>query len=303
MSPAGDREASRNRIARLKLLPDVQDQADNADEFGPCLGTFGPLEVRLATTKKEIRKAQRLRYKVFYEEGGAKADRTAALIRRDVCPFDAACDHLLVIDHAAVNRFGKPKAKVVGTYRLLRQERADAHNGFYSAQEYDLAPLLMRHGGKRFLELGRSCVLAAYRSKRTLELLWRGIWAYTRHYHIDALFGCASLEGTNPLAHAASLSFLSHFAGASEEWSVRAIDARHVPMRMLNRDSVDKRHALAALPPLIKGYLRCGAKVGEGAVVDHQFGTTDVFIIMPVAELDLRYVEHFGGAASDRQVA
>jgi putative hemolysin len=272
-------------------------------EFGPWLGTFGSLEVRLAATKKEIRKAQRLRYKVFYEEGGAKADRTAALIRRDVCAYDRASDHLLVIDHAAVNRFGKPKPKAVGTYRLLRQQQAETHQGFYSAQEYDVAPLLARHAGKRFVELGRSCVLAPYRSKRTLELLWRGIWAYAKHYKVDALFGCASLEGTNPLAHAGSLSFLAHFAGASDEWSVRALDARHIPLRMLNRHSVDKRRALAALPPLIKGYLRCGAKVGDGAVVDHQFGTTDVFIIMPVAELDLRYIERFGGSAADQQVA
>jgi putative hemolysin len=278
-------------------------RASEQPDLGASLGIFGSLEVRLATTKKAIRKAQRLRYKVFYGEGGAKADRTAALIRRDVCPYDAACDHLLVIDHAAVNRFGRPKAKVVGTYRLLRQERAEAHHGFYSAQEYDIAPLLARHGGKQFLELGRSCVLAPYRSKRTLELLWRGIWAYAKHYRIDALFGCASLEGTNPLAHAVSLSFLSHFAAASEEWRVRALDQRHVSMQMLIRDSVDKRRALAALPPLIKGYLRCGAKVGDGAVIDHQFGTTDVFIIMPVAELDLRYIEHFGGAPSEKQVA
>ncbi|MBV9396192.1 MAG: ornithine--acyl-ACP N-acyltransferase OlsB, partial [Methylobacteriaceae bacterium] len=120
---------------------------------------------------------------------------------------------------------------------------------------------------------------------------------------IDALFGCASLEGTNPLAHAPSLSFLAHFANASEEWSVRSLGMRHVAMQMLQRDGLDKRRAFAALPPLIKGYLRCGAKVGDGAVVDHQFGTTDVFIIMPVAELDLRYIEHFGGPAADRQVA
>ena len=274
-----------------------------SSECGPSLGTFGSLEVRLATTSKEIRKAQRLRYKVFYEKGGAKPDRTAALIRRDVCVYDRACDHLLVIDHAALNRLGKPKPKVVGTYRLLRQERAESHHGFNSAQEYDIAPMLARHAGKRFLELGRSCVLAPYRSKRTLELLWRGIWAYTKHYRIDALFGCASLEGTNPLAHAMSLSFLSHFACAAEEWKVRALDARLVPMLMLNPSSVDQRRALAALPPLIKGYLRCGAKVGDGAVVDHQFGTTDVFIIMPVAELDVRYIEHFGGLAADKQVA
>jgi putative hemolysin len=303
MSPAGDREPARDNIAWLKPIAEVERPAEVAGGLGPSLGRFAQLEVRLATTKKEIRKAQRLRYKVFYEEGGATADRTAALIRRDICPYDAACDHLLVIDHAALNRFGKPKPKAVGTYRLLRQERADAHRGFYSAQEYDIAPLLARHNGKRFLELGRSCVLAPYRSKRTLELLWRGIWAYAKHYKVHALFGCASLEGTNPLAHAASLSFLGHFANASEEWSVRALDTRHVAMQMLNGDSLDKRRALAALPPLIKGYLRCGAKVGDGAVIDHQFGTTDVFIIMPVAELDLRYIEHFGGTTADKQVA
>jgi putative hemolysin len=283
------------RVAEAETRENVQ--------LRPSLGRLAALEVRLATTKKEIRKAQRLRYKVFYEEGGAKADRTAALIRRDICPFDACCDHLLVIDHAAVNGFGKPKPKVVGTYRLLRQDRAEAHHGFYSAQEYDISPLLARHGGKRFLELGRSCVLAPYRAKRTLELLWRGIGAYAKHYKIDALFGCASLQGTNPLMHAVSLSFLSHFAGASDEWRVRALAARHVPMRIIGAESVDRRRALAALPPLIKAYLRCGARVGDGAVVDHRFGTTDVFIIMPLAELDLRYVEHFGGPAADKQVA
>jgi putative hemolysin len=303
MSPAGDREPARDKIAWLRPIAEIEQEAEAAGGLGPSLGRFAQLEVRLAATKKEIRKAQRLRYKVFYEEGGAKADRTAALIRRDICPFDTACDHLLVIDHAAVNRFGKSKPKVVGTYRLLRQDRAETHHGFYSAQEYDIAPLLARHNGKRFLELGRSCVLAPYRSKRTLELLWRGIWGYAKHYKIDALFGCASLEGTNPLAHATSLSFLAHFANASEEWSVRALEARHVAMQMIGHDSLDKRRALAALPPLIKGYLRCGAKVGDGAAIDHQFGTTDVFIIMPVAELDLRYIEHFGGPPADKQVA
>jgi putative hemolysin len=74
-------------------------------------------------------------------------------------------------------------------------------------------------------------------------------------------------------------------------------------MQMISPDSVDKRRALASLPPLIKGYLRCGAKIGDGAVIDRQFGTTDVFVVMPVAELDLRYIEHFGGAAADKQVA
>ncbi|MCC2107254.1 MAG: GNAT family N-acetyltransferase, partial [Hyphomicrobiales bacterium] len=166
--------------------------------FGGALCRAGSLELRLAETKKEIRKAQRLRYKVFYEEGGATPDRTAALIRRDVCAFDRVCDHLLVVDHAALNRFGRARPKVVGAYRLLRQEVAEKNFGFYSAGEYDLAPLLARHKGKRFLELGRSCVLAPWRGKRVLELLWRGIGIYIEQHKIDAMFGCASFEGVDP---------------------------------------------------------------------------------------------------------
>src|SRR5260370_4123626 len=153
------------------------------------LGRMGGLEVRLAVTKKEIRKAQRLRYKIFYEQGSAIPDRTAALIRRDICRFDRVCDHLLVIDHEARGgRFGLRKPKIVGTYRLLRQEVAERNFGFYSADEYDIAPLLARQAGKRFLELGRSCVLPEYRGKRTVELLWQGIWSYVCHHRIDVMF-------------------------------------------------------------------------------------------------------------------
>ena len=269
------------------------------DGLGGALLRVGSLELRLANSKKEIRKAQRLRFKVFYEEGDAIPDRTASLIRRDVCPYDKICDHLIVIDHAAKNRFGKVKPKVVGTYRLLRQDVAAKHSGFYSAQEFDIAPLLARHKGKKFLELGRSCVLAPYRAKRTLELLWRGIGAYIAHHEIDAMIGCASFEGTSPLKHALGLSFLAHYAPANEEWNATALPEHHVPMAMRERESINPRRAIASLPPLVKGYLRCGAKFGDGAVVDRQFCTTDVFVIMPVAEIDARYLTHFSGAPDE----
>ncbi len=267
------------------------------------LGRFGSLEVRLAVSKREIRKAQRLRYKVFFEEGHAIPDRTAAIIRRDIDPFDKICDHLIVIDHAAISRFGRIKPKVVGTYRLLRQDVAERYDGFYSAQEFDIAPLLARHKGKRFLELGRSCVLLQYRSKRTLELLWRGIKAYLDHHAIDVMIGCASFEGTNPLALALPLSFLHHHARGADAWHARALGDRLVPMGLIDPTAISARRAISALPPLIKGYLRLGARFGEGAVVDHQFGTTDVLVMMPVAELDPRYVAHFGGSAAETSVA
>lgn len=270
----------------------------------PCLGRIGQLEVRLATTKAEIRRAQRLRFRVFYEEMSAVPTGFAALKRRDIDAYDAVCDHLLVIDHTATEAkpFRKPRPRVVGTYRLLRQDRAEAHFGFYSAGEYDLAPLIERHPDKRFLELGRSCVLKPYRTKRTVELLWHGIWAYVLHHRIDAMLGCASLEGTDPDRLALPLSFLHHHARAADAWRARALPGRYVAMDRLVREAVDPKAALASLPPLMKGYLRVGATFGDGAVIDRQFGTTDVFVVLPVAAIASRYIGHFG-AGADRHAA
>jgi putative hemolysin len=259
------------------------------------LGLFGPFEVRLATTSREIRKAQRLRYKVFFEEGQATPRQGAALTRRDICPFDKICDHLLVIDKDHLNRFGRKKPKIVGVYRLLRGDVAASHKGFYSATEFDIAPLLARHQGKRFLELGRSCVHAQYRSKRVIELLWRGLWVYAKHHRIDVLIGCASLSGIDPLALALPLSFLHRHALADEEWRVRPLAGRSVNMAVLGTNAIDARKGVAALPPLLKAYLRAGAKFGDGAVIDAQFGTTDVFTIMPLGDLEERYQNYYGG--------
>lgn len=268
--------------------------------LGDSLGRLGALEVRLARGKREVRKAQRLRYQVFYKEGGAIPDARTAFTRRDADRFDKFCDHLIVIDHAAQTRRGKIRPKIVGAYRLMRDDMAKKAGGFYSESEYDVAPLLARHAGKRALELGRSCVLAPYRGKRTIELLWRGLLAYVRAHDIDVMFGCASLHGANPLAHAQALSYLAHYAPAEEAWRVSAREELHTPMRMLARDAFDPRRARDALSPLIKGYLRVGARFGDGAVVDRKFNTTDVFVVMPVAEIDARYLEFFGGASHRR---
>ena len=257
------------------------------------LGRMGSLEIRLAVTKKDIRRAQKLRWRVFFERGNAIPDRKSLLRRRDICPFDRSCDHLFIVDHDALNRFGAKKPRVVGVYRLLRQDVAEKSNGFYSATEFDIAPLLQRHAGKRFLELGRSCVLPEYRSKRTLELLWRGIWTYVRHHRIDVLMGCASFDGIDIQRHSASLSFLQHNAGADAEWRAFPLSGRAAAPDSTPVEAVDMRRALSSLPPLIKGYLRLGAKFGDGAVVDRQFGTTDVFVVMPVTQIDPRYIEYF----------
>jgi L-ornithine Nalpha-acyltransferase len=269
-------------------------------------GRIGPLEVRLARTRADVRKAQRLRYRVFYDEMSAKPSVSALAYRRDRDAYDAFCDHLLVYDtdggDEKNSHFGrKTMEEVVGTYRVLRQDMVPPGRAFYTQGEYDIAPLIAAKTPRyRFMELGRSCVLKPYRNKRTVELLWQGLWCYVREHDIDVMIGCASFMGTDPESHKIALSYLHHEFLAEPDWYVRAHDKLFVDMNMVPRDQVDVKAALKAMPPLIKGYLRLGAYVGDGAVVDEQFGTTDVLIILPVGRIDPRYFEHFG-APNERQ--
>ncbi|WP_434058494.1 GNAT family N-acetyltransferase [Coralliovum pocilloporae] len=268
---------------------------------GDTLGRIGSLEVRLARTPREIRKAQRLRYRVFYEEMSAKPNKMTRATRRDADKFDAICDHLLVIDHEPVSgRFRRKKPQIVGTYRLLRQDVAELNHGFYTTDEYDISGLIEQNPDKTFLELGRSCVLKSYRSKRTVELLWQGIWSYICMHNIDVLFGCASIEGTDPQELAEQLSFIHHSASAPDTWSARAVQSRYVHMNRMPLEAVDQKAVLRQLPPLIKGYMRLGAYVGDGAVIDYQFGTTDVFIVIPISQIDDRYVNYYSGQTRRR---
>ena len=285
-------------ILNLGLLPAIKAYAGLAlaAERRPdaqTLGCLGSLEVRLARTPAEVRRAQKLRYDVFYAEGGALAGAAAKLARRDVDVFDSVCDHLLVVDHAAREGGLRRTPLVVGTYRLLRQEVAQRHGGFYSADEFDIAGLVAHHPALRFLELGRSCVLAPYRNKRTLELLWQGIAAYSLRHQPDVMIGCASLDGIEPARIALQLSFLHHYARAPENWRARALPNRYVEMNRLAKDAIDPKAALHALPTLVKGYLRLGAYIGDGAVIDHQFGTTDVLVVLPMAGIHQRYRTRF----------
>jgi len=257
-------------------------------------GHIGQLEVRLARKKSDMRRAQRLRYKVFYEEMSAVPGALALLSRRDEDVYDPIFDHLLVVDRGDPAKKGWRRSRVVGTYRVLRQEIAELYDGFYTQGEYDIAPLIQAKPDYHFVELGRSCVLKPYRNRRTLELLWQGVWSYVREHGADVMIGCASFPGTDPSAHALALSFLYHNSLAPEDWRVRAHDHLRVDMNMMPREAINTRTALKALPPLIKGYLRVGAFVGDGAVIDHQFGTTDVFVVMPVEAINTRYFAHFG---------
>lgn len=257
-------------------------------------GRIGSLETRLARNEREIDAAQQVRFRVFVDEMGARLPAEAMRRGRDIDAFDAVCDHLLVLDNAIE---GDPEDQIVGTYRLLRQETAQANKGFYSASEFNIEGLIARHPGKRFMELGRSCVLPEYRTKRTVELLWQGNWAYAVRHRMDAMIGCASFPGVQPEAHALALSFLHHTCGANDDWRAEALPELYREMDMMPLEAINPRRALNAMPPLIKGYMRLGAMFGAGAVVDQAFNTTDVLVILPVSSIAGRYITYYGGDA------
>ncbi|MBO6035951.1 MAG: GNAT family N-acetyltransferase, partial [Acetobacter sp.] len=247
----------------------------------------GSLSVRIAQTDAERDAAQALRYQVFYEEMGAQPNAQTKSLKRDIDEFDAIADHLLVIDHA----IAEDERGVVGTYRLVQDNAAAKIGRFYSSSEYDLS-LLQEFQGK-LLEVGRSCVHKNYRNRVAMQLLWRGIASYIFLHRIDLLFGCASLPGINPDLLSDELTYLYHNHLAPPALRIRALETHRIEMIRTNPHELNVRQCLSKLPPLIKGYLRLGGYVGDGAVVDKQFNTTDVAILVKSELLADKYYRHY----------
>ena len=247
------------------------------------------IRVRLAETAEEILAAQRLRYQVFYEEFGAKATPEMVAEQRDFDDYDAITDHLIVIDETNPATAGQ----IIGTYRLLRSAKLPADMTFYTSHEFDISSLLK--SGGNLLELGRSCVMPEYRTRPVLQLLWQGITAYFNNFKIDLLFGCASLPGTDVDKVAEQLSYMYHFHRAPEELCPVVLPKVGVPMNIIARELIEPRarQIFSDLPPLIKGYLRVGCHIGNGAYIDHQFNTIDVCIVLPTERMAEKYLRHY----------
>lgn len=245
------------------------------------------LEIKLAQTPEEIEAAQSLRYQVFYEEMGAHPSDKVKAIKRDFDDYDLYCDHLLVIDH---NRSDKNNG-IVGTYRLIQRSVADQVGQFYSASEYNIQPLLDNPG--KILELGRSCVEEPYRTRPVLNLLWRGIAAYVDFHDIKILFGCASFPGSNVEEIKQELSYLYHYHLAPPALRVKALEKHHIDMDLMPASDFDPKKTFHRLPPLLKGYLRIGAYIGDGAYIDKQWNSVDVCIILKTAIITDRYSKYY----------
>lgn len=242
------------------------------------------LDVVWARDESEIREAQRLRYQIFVEEMGARLSPPVGTPPGlDIDVYDTFCEHLLV---RTVGTHSEP-GRVIGTYRVLTPAAAQRIGGLYSETEFDLTRL--RPLRSKMVELGRSCVHADHRSGGAILALWGALAEFMVRNELDTMIGCASVSMRDGGHVAASLwEQLRHTHLAPIEWQVR-------PRLPLPVDELD-RHLAVEPPPLIKGYLRCGAKVLGAPAWDPDFNTADLPMLMRIEDLPLKYRRHFLGS-------
>jgi len=232
------------------------------------------LTVHLARGEAEIAEAQRLRYRVFAEEMGARLPNAEEGIDRD--RFDPWCEHLLVTE--------EDTGEVVGTYRILTGEAAERIGGFYSEQEFDLARL--RYLRDRAVEIGRSCVHPDHRSGAVIALLWSGLADYMQRTGSEYLLGCASMSMLDG-GHAAAAAYARIRESHLSPMEYRVFPHCPLPLHELNQSGA------AAIPPLIKAYLKVGAYVCGEPAWDPDFNTADLLMLLPLSRVDERYAKHF----------
>ena len=280
------------------ILRGLIPRRDLAEGLPPLL-VLGPLEARVAGTKKEVQSAQKLRYRVFFEEGAAISGPVARLMKRDLCCFDRVSDHLIVIDRRTLESDGS--SKIVGAYRLLRQDVAERNFGFYSSREFDVDKLVARQPWVKILEVGRACIAQSHRGTRVLELLWRGLSAYARLHSMDAMIGCASMPGTDVETHAPTIRAL--IKRGDPGWWVQPRLKRTARPLAKEGPTISERALMHTLPPLVKGYWRLGATFSPTPVVDPTFGTTDLFVALLLRTAAERYQHHFAAKTVQAHVA
>lgn len=244
--------------------------------------------LRLARDDRDLRAAQRLRYRVFVEELGGDGDMVDHDQRLEIDSFDQHFDHLVLIDR---RRDAADLDDVVGVYRLLPCERAAAAGGYYSEGEYDVSAL--KASGRKLLELGRSCVLPDYRGGTAMLHLWNGLADYVNERGIEVLFGTASFHGTDATALAQPLSYLHQNHLAPEQLRVKARAGAYQRMDLIPAHQIDRKAAMLATPALIKAYLRLGGFVGEGAWIDHAFNTIDVCLVMDTGRMSSKHRDYY----------
>jgi L-ornithine Nalpha-acyltransferase len=230
--------------------------------------------VKVANTPEEIRALQALRFQVFYDEMHAKADPALARLKLDMDIWDTVAEHLIVLQRLPDQ---PDRAMMAGTLRLIRGERLPPGLSFYTAQSFDLSPILSNFS--RVVEIGRFCVARHLRGGRVILMLWNQLTDFVNAHETQALFGCGSFHGTDPQEHRAVFSELYQTRLVPERFRPRVTVPNHIALEQFaaNPEGLPTK---SELPPLIRSYLRLGAQVSDAAVIDEQFNTVYVCIVL-----------------------
>ena len=242
--------------------------------------------VKLADSKSEIKQAQKLRYQVFFSDRNKKKILNIGNFRKDSDKYDSYSDHVIV--NYKHSKFSKNK--VIGTYRLLQQKVAEKKIGFYSAEEFCLDKLIQSDEYTNMLELSRSCISQKVRNRNVLKLMWKEIYNYINTNKIDGMFGTASFLEIDIQKINNQLLFLQQNYKMPENIKVKA--RKYCSAKIDYSKNIKLNLKLVkSLPTLIKGYIKLNAYIGDGAVIDYKFKTTDVFVFLPSNKINKEYVE------------
>ena len=279
---------------KVNKLNSIFKRKDYSPESLKIKKNFSKIEVnnfviKIAEKKSELKKAQALRYSVFYKEKKAKPTISKKILKLDYDKIDKFADHLIVLDK---NKKGINN-KIIGTYRLIRGDIASHFGGFYTSSEFDLTTILNSYEHNQILELGRSCVHQDYRNGTIMNLLWKAIAEYVKIYDIKILLGCASFHGTDVMKYTNQLSYLRQNFSLPDELSVKSLDRKTYPTYTGIKSDINDFRTFSKLPPLIKGYLRVGGKVSYDCFVDYEFNTIDLCVIVNTENIDEKYKKKY----------
>lgn len=238
--------------------------------------TKGNIRIKLAQTEEEYKQLYRLRYfdlLLDYNSNNLKDDEL------DKDAYDDVCDHIIAVD--------VEKNEVVGTYRVIKKSHLNNDMPFLTESEFDLTPLKKY----KLLELGRAVVKEEYRNGSVISLLWSGIIKYAVEEKMEYMIGTASFHGIDGDIYKNVLAYLYQNHLSPIDIRCKANENSYIDMSKLEYNSEEDMKNI--IPPLIKGYIRLGATIGDGAFVDVDFNSIDVLIVLKIDEINPKYLKRY----------
>ncbi len=244
----------------------------------PPATSAGHYTVRFAKTADEVRAAQALRYRVFYQEKHGNPTAEMQEHQRDMDQWDDGGFHIVVLDTRV-----QEQPAVVGTLRLFFSGCLAPQQQFYTEETFDVTRLKKHFGNA--LELSRFCVDPDGRGGVILMLIWKYAMSFIQDNSIPVMLGCASFAEANVQKHLPILNYLYEHHLAPQSLRPEPKVKEHIDLNALYEPNPSWDEAQKSIPTLLRGYLKLGAKISDAAIVDTAFNTVYVAIYVETSHM------------------